>query len=362
MSMAVETPAALGYRLAAEWEPRAAVWIAWPHRLATWPDHFEPIPLVYAEVARRLAAWLPVRIVATGRPLAEARALLEGVAGIGFVELPTNDSWLRDSGPVFLSPGPGHETLPPAAVCFGYNAWGGKYPPWDDDAALGRRISEAIGLRVFDGGIVLEGGAIDTDGAGTLLVNRRCVIDEHRNPALSSADVERVLQEQLGIERIIWTGGELAGDDTDGHIDQLARFVARERVLAARQTDRLDPNHEALEDNLRLLAAARDAAGRLLEVIPIDIPPRFTRHGVQLPASFLNFLVVDQAVIVPVFGTAEDEPALRTIEQCFPERRIEPIDCSELIWGRGAIHCITRDQPRWPDQHPMASGVATLDS
>lgn len=346
--MTAETPASLGYRLAAEWEPQEAVWLSWPHRLATWPDHFEPIPDVFAGVARRIAATgQPVKIVATGEPLRQARQMLGEVAGVGFVDLPTNDSWLRDSGPVFLVPQAAATGLPAAAVAFGYNAWGGKYPPWNDDAALGRRMAESLSMRVFPGRIVLEGGAIDTDGDGTLLVNRHCVIDERRNPGVSAKQVEAELREQLAVGQVIWTGGELAGDDTDGHIDQLARFVAPGRVLAARQPDPLDPNHRSLAENLAILAGARDAAGRPLEVVPIDLPARFSRHGTQLPASSLNFLITNTAVLVPVFGDPADEPALRTIEACFPERSLEPVDCRDLVWGRGAVHCITRDQPRW---------------
>ena len=347
--MLLETPASLGYRLAAEWEPQEAVWLSWPHRLATWPGHFEPIPEVFAGVARRIAATgQPVKIVAAGEPLAEARRMVGDVEGVSLVELPTNDSWLRDSGPVFLSAQPGRETLPPAAVAFGYNAWGGKYPPWDNDAALGGRIATSLGMRVFSPSLVLEGGAIDTDGAGTLLANRLCVVDERRNPGRSAEEIEQQLGDSLAIERVIWTVGDLAGDDTDGHIDQLARFVAPGRVLAARQPDPLDPNHGSLTQNLSILAVARDAAGRPLEVIPVDLPRRFCRHGVQLPASSLNFLVTNAAVLVPVFGDPADEPALRTIAGCFPGRSIEPVDCRELVWGRGAVHCITRDQPRWP--------------
>jgi agmatine deiminase len=347
--MAAESPASLGYRLAAEWEPQEAVWLSWPHRLATWPDHFEPIPEVFAGVARRIAATgQTVKIVATGEPLFQARQMLGNADGVGFVDLTTNDSWLRDSGPVFLVPQKGKEQLPPAAVAFGYNAWGGKYPPWDADAALGRRIAESLALQVFAGGIVLEGGAIDTDGEGTLLVNRLCVVDEHRNPGMQVEQIESVLRELLVVDRVIWTGGELAGDDTDGHIDQLARFVAPGHVLAARQPDRIDANHQSLSDNLAILADARDATGRRLEVTPVDLPSRFTRHGVQLPASSLNFLITNMAVLVPVFGDPADEPALRTIEGCFPGRSIEPVACHDLVWGRGAVHCITRDQPRWP--------------
>jgi agmatine deiminase len=338
------TPAELGYRLPAEWEPHAATWLAWPHRRATFLGEFAEIPPVFTATTRMLARHEPVRIVAAGVPLEEARAALEGVADVAFADVATNDSWLRDTGPVFLAPRVGRD-LPPAAVVWRWNAWGGKYPPWDADARVARTIADRLGMRVFEPGLVLEGGAVETDGAGTLLVNERCVVDPKRNPGVDRDAMERALRDFLGVERVLWIGGELAGDDTDGHIDQLARFVAPGRVVAARQPDRDDPNHAPLEANLALLRSLADASGRRLEVIPVDIPAMFTFRGVQLPASHLNYLVANGVVAVPVFGGPTDEPALRTLSQCFPERAIEPIDCSALVRGRGALHCITRDQP-----------------
>ena len=338
------TPAELGYRLPAEWEPHAATWLAWPHRRATFLGEFAAIPPVFAAVVRVLARHEPVRIVAAGAPLAEARAALAGVGNVEFVEIATNDSWLRDTGPVFLAPRPGRD-LPPAAVAWGWNAWGGKYPPWDADARVARAIADRLGLRVFTPGLVLEGGALESDGAGTLLVNERCVVDEKRNPGVDRGRMERALRDFLGVEAVLWIGAELAGDDTDGHVDQLARFVAPGRVVAARQPDPLDPNHASLAANLALLATLRDVAGRRLDVIPIDVPARFAFRGVQLPASHLNYLVANGVVLVPVFGAATDEPALRTLGECFPDRAIEAVDCSALVRGRGALHCITRDEP-----------------
>jgi len=344
MSSLPPTPADLGYRLPAEWEPHLATFLAWPHRRATWLGDFAEVPPVFATIARAIAAHEPVRILAAGEPLAAARRGLADVGGVEFEEIATNDAWLRDTGPVFLLP-PSGSGLPPAAVTFRWNAWGGKYPPWDDDARVSRALAGRLGLPVFDGGIVLEGGAIETDGDGTLLVNERCVVDARRNPGLDRTALERVLTAMLGVERVLWTGGELAGDDTDGHIDQLARFVAPGRVLAARQSDPLDPNHEPLEANLALLRSLVDARGRPLDVIPVEIPPRFAFAGVQLPASHLNYLVANGVVAVPVFGSPTDEPALATLEQAFPGRLVVPVECGVLVRGRGGLHCITRDQP-----------------
>ena len=338
-----------GYRLPAEWEPHAATWIAWPHRRATFLGDFAVIPEFFARFIRLLAPCEPVKVIATGAALAEAQDRLRGVANVECIDIPTNDSWLRDTGPVFLMPRQqgtkGYGTSQPVAVCWEWNAWGGKYPPWDLDARVSRAIPSRLGMKAMSPGVVREGGAIETDGEGTLLVNHRCVVDFKRNPGLSRSEMEQVLRKQLAIDRVIWLGGELQGDDTDGHIDQIARFVSPGCVVAARQPDRLDPNHASLAENLAQLEVAVDARGRRLEVVPIDIPSRFTFAGTQLPASHLNFYVVNGAVMVPVFGARTDAAAIRTLAACFPARRIVPVDCQELVRGRGALHCITRDQP-----------------
>lgn len=333
------------HRLPAEWEPHAATWIAWPHRRATFLGPFEQIPPAYERLARVIARYEPVRIIGSPEVLAEPQAALADAANVSFVEIPTSDSWIRDTGPVFLVPRDRAAGGRPQAVCWNWNAWGGKYPPWDDDAGVSRAIARHLGLDPLEPGLVLEGGAIETDGDATLLVNERCVVDERRNPGVGRAEMERAFARWLGITRVLWLGGELAGDDTDGHIDQLARFIAPGCVVAARQPDRNDPNHASLAANLDLLAGFTDAHGRRLELIPIDIPARFSFEGTQLPASHLNFLVGNGFVAVPVFGGPTDEPALRTIKQCFPDRRIEPVDCQALVRGRGAVHCVTRDEP-----------------
>lgn len=344
------SPDAVTYRLPAEWEPHAATWIAWPHRRQTFLGPFAPIPRVYQQLAELIARHEPVRIIGGTDVLAEPRERLASVTNIEFVTIRTNDSWVRDTGPVLLlrRDAANSDESPRAAVAWGWNAWGGKYPPWDDDARVASSIAAQLGLDVFEPGIVLEGGAIETDGAGTILANERCVVDVRRNAGLDRDAIEAAIRGWLCVEKVLWVGGDLAGDDTDGHIDQLARFVAPGRVLAARQPDRSDPNHAALAANLERLATFRDAAGHRLEVIPVDIPSRFAFEGTQLPASHLNFYVANGVVAVPVFEAATDEPALRVLEQCFPDRRIEPIDCRELVRGRGALHCITRDEAADP--------------
>ena len=333
---------AAGFRLPAEWEPHAATWLAWPHRRQTFLGDFADIPPAFVRLVRLVAGYEPVRVIGTGPVLDDARAELQGITNVGLIDIPTSDSWLRDTGPIFLTSAAGG---PLRAVVFDFNAWGGKYPPWDADAAVAGQIAAHLGLDTVRPGIVLEGGAIETDGEGTLLVNHRCIDDPQRNPGLSRDELAAVLKQSLGIAQVLWVGGELAGDDTDGHIDQLARFVAPGRVVAARQPDTNDPNHGPLAANLALLETLTDARGRKLEVIPLDLPPRVGFAGVQLPASYLNFYLLNGAVIVPTFDHAADAAAVATLAGLFPDRTIEPFSALELIRGRGAVHCVTRDQP-----------------
>lgn len=332
-----------GYRLPAEWEPHAAIWLAWPHRRATFLGDFAEIPPAFARLVRLLAEHEPVRVIGSETVLADAAVHLAAATNVELIELPTSDSWLRDTGPVFLTPLQG--PAPPLAVAFGFNAWGGKYPPWDADAAVAAGLAARLGLDVVRPGIVLEGGGLETDGAGTLLVNHRCIEDPRRNPGRSRADLTAVLQRSLAVDTVLWVGGELAGDDTDGHIDQLVRFVAPGRVVAARQPDRADPNHEPLEANLQRLRTLVDARGCPLEVIPVDLPPRLGYDGVQLPASYLNFVVVNGGVIVPTFEHPADAAALATLTELFPDRVVQAFPALELIRGRGAVHCVTCQEP-----------------
>ena len=336
-----EPPA--GYRLPAEWEPQAAVWLAWPHRRKTFLGDFAEIPPAFVRLVQLLVSFEPVRVIGSKAVLADAEAHLAGIAGVEFIEIPTNDSWLRDTGPVFLQPR--QQPGPPVAVSFNFNAWGGKYPPWDDDAAVASKIAQRLGLQLIRPGIVLEGGALETDGEGTLIVNHRCIEDPQRNPGLSRDDLTVILKRSLGIDKVLWIGGELAGDDTDGHVDQLVRFVAPGHLVAARQPDRDDPNHESLEANIKLLRSLTDARGRPLRVTPIELPPRESYEGVQLPASYLNFLVVNGGVILPTFEHPLDASAIGILAVLFPDRLIRPYPARELIRGRGAVHCVTREQP-----------------
>ncbi len=342
--MSTATPASLGYRLPAEWEPHAATWLAWPHKLETWPGKFEPIPHVWARLVSTLAEFEPVHICAGGEAvMAEARRLIGAVRNVVLHDIPTDDVWARDHGAMFLS---GPASLPPALVDWQYNAWGGKYPPYDLDNAVPAHMAELTGRRRFSPGIILEGGAIDGNGAGTLLTTEECLLNPNRNPQLSRADVERYLRDYCCAQKILWLGGGISGDDTDGHIDELARFVAATTVVAALEDDPRDENYEPLRDNYRRLTAFSDTLGRPLEVIPIPMPRPLYFNDQRLPASYMNFYIANGVVIVPQFDDLADRVAVETLARLFPGRQIRGLDAVDLVWGLGAFHCITQQQPQ----------------
>jgi len=339
----VETPAALGYRMPAEWEPHAATWLTWPHNRNSWPGCFDPIPAVWTRLVELLARHETVHILAGGAAvMQQAREMVGHVEQVVLHDVPTNDAWIRDHGPIFLSAPSGRQ---PALVDWRYNAWGGKYPPFDLDDQVPQRVAEITGRRRFAVDLVLEGGAIDCDGQGTAVASATCLLNPNRNPGVGKHEVERLLADYLGAERVIWITGQLAGDDTDGHVDQLARFVAPGVMLVATERNPEDENYGPLRAIWQSLQQARDAAGRRLELVPLPMPdPVFFRQQ-RLPASYANFYIANQLVIVPAFGERTDEQAARVLEQCFPGRQICLLPARDLVWGLGAYHCITQQQP-----------------
>lgn len=355
------TPAALGYRLPAEWEPHAATWLSWPHNRDTWPGQFEPIPGVWAQLVRALVRFEQVHILAGGEQvMASARENLAGlplrVGPIGrgdraevndgsrsvwLHDVRTNDAWTRDHGPMFLA---GPAGAPPALVHWGYNAWGGKYPPYDLDQQVPRRIAEILGYERFEAGIVLEGGAIDVNGAGSLMTTEQCLLNPNRNPGLAREAIEQHLADYCAAGNIIWLGEGIAGDDTDGHIDELARFVAPRIVVAAVEQDPSDPNHRPLADNLRRLALARDQDNRSLEVVPLPMPRAHYFGEARLPCSYLNFYIANDLVVIPQYEDPADATALEILGRVFASREVVGLRALELAWGLGAFHCITHEQ------------------
>jgi agmatine deiminase len=342
-----KAPAALGFRWPAEWEPQAAVWLSWPHKRATWPGHFRPIPAVFAAFAAQISRREKVRIncARAGQPRARALLARAGAdpANVTFYDHPTNDAWCRDHGPIFVKRGRTGEV---ALTDWQFNSWGGKYPPFDRDNAIPGRIARALRLRRFAETMVLEGGSIDGNGEGLLLTTEACLLNPNRNPHLTRAQIEARLRAGLGVRTVLWLGDGIVGDDTDGHVDDLARFFRADGIVTAVEGNSRDVNYRALRDNLERLRALRTPAGRKFTVIELPMPAPCYYGGQRLPASYANFLIINGAVLLPTFRQPRrDAAAAEILAGCFPGREIVPIDCLDLVWGRGTLHCISQQQP-----------------
>jgi agmatine deiminase len=353
------TPAHLGYRWPAEWEPQASVWLSWPRNPDTWPGHFEPVPAEFAHFVRLLAEYEPVNILAGGREIMQqAKSLVGNLKNVTLHDIPTNDAWCRDHGPTFLSQrdpnnpkskigAPASAGHPKSAlVDWEYNAWGGKYPPFDLDNQVPRRIAELQSRRRFVPGIVLEGGAIDGNGRGCVLTTRSCLLNPNRNPGLTQEQIEGYLRDYLAAKKVLWlTGGEIDGDDTDGHIDQIARFVNPTTVVVSVCDDPADENFAPTQQNVRELKQMTDQDGRPLEIVPLRLPrPLFCDYQ-RLPAGYCNFLIAKGVVVVPQFGDPADEEAIRTLQPLFPNRDVRGSPSLNLIWGLGSFHCLSQQEP-----------------
>jgi agmatine deiminase len=342
-----KTPASLGFRMPAEWEPQEAVWLSWPHNRETWPRRFRPIPAKFAEIAAEISRREKVRIN-IARPLQKrARSLLDRagaeLANVEFYNHPTDDAWCRDHGPIFIK---NDRTGEVALTDWEYNAWGGKYPPYDRDNRIPPLIGRALGLRRFEKNRVLEGGSIDVNGEGLLLTTESCLLNKNRNPELTRAQIEQTLRDYLGIKTVLWLGDGILGDDTDGHIDDLSRFFCADGIVTVSEPNRRDPNHAILADNLERLRSLRTPAGRKFRIVELPMPaPRFFDRQ-RLPLSYANFLVINGAVLMPAFRQARrDAKAAEILAGCFPGREVVAIDCLELAWGLGTLHCISQQQP-----------------
>jgi agmatine deiminase len=340
-----DLPAALGFRMPAEWEPHAATWLAWPHKENSWPGNFAPIPAVWVEIVRALAPDERVNILVNDSAAAAGVCDLLRAAGVpgrtvSLYEIPTDDAWIRDAGPIFIT-----RRTEIAAVKWRYNAWGGKYPPWDLDDAVAEKICAASAVPVFRPGIVLEGGSIDVNGQGTLLTTEACLLNHNRNPHLRREEIEQYLRDYLGVRHILWLGQGIVGDDTDGHIDDLARFVDASTVVTVLETNSHDENFEALHANYERLCRMTDQDGNELRVITLPMPAPVFYRDQRLPASYANFYIGNGVVLVPTFNDPNDAVALQTLQNLFPQRRVAGIDATEMVWGLGAIHCVTQQQP-----------------
>jgi agmatine deiminase len=254
----------------------------------------------------------------------------------------TNDAWIRDHGAIFVVSGSAEPLL---AVDYDYNAWGGKYPPYDLDRTVARQMAAILGVPIFTPGIVLEGGSIDVNGAGALLTTEQCLLNANRNPELAREDIEQNLRAALGVEQIVWLGDGIEGDDTDGHVDDLTRFVSPDTVVTVMESNTADPNHAPLRANRARLDEVR-VAGRSINVVELPMPDALFNDGQRLPASYANFYVANDCVLVPVFASSKDEAACDILGNCFPRRRVIPVDSRALVAGLGALHCLTQQVPR----------------
>ena len=342
-------PAVLGYRMPAEWAPHRGSWLSWPHKAASWPGKFGPVPGIFATMVRALADREEVHVNVAGPAMeSSVRTLLRDAGAdtgnVFFHHNPTNDAWCRDHGPIFVErTRDGRREQ--AIVDWGYNAWGGKYPPYDLDDVIPTRIGAELGLTVFEPGIVMEGGSIDVNGRGTLLTTEACLLNPNRNPQLDRAAIERYLRDFLGVTKILWLGNGIAGDDTDGHVDDLTRFVDERTVVTVIERDPADENYEPLQENLERLRGMTDQDGRPLRVVTLPMPRPLTHEGQRLPASYANFYIANGLVLVPTYDPPRDEEALATLRGLFPGREVVGIDGTDLVWGLGAFHCVTQ---QWP--------------
>lgn len=323
------TPAARGFRWPAEWEEHAGTWLTWPHNPDTWPGHLTDAREAFAAMVRALHEQETVNLLVGDAELEDAARATLSEAGVDtarvrFHRIATDDGWMRDCGPVFLVDDAGGRL----AVDFGFDAWGGKYPPWECDAAAGAAVAGAAGVERVACPTVVEGGAIEGDGRGTLLTTGRCLLDPARGPGRTRESLERLLADQLAVQRVVWLEGEIEGDDTDGHVDQLARFVAPGRVVAVPQEATLAP--------LR-------AAG--LDVLELPPTPAVRVAGAAVPASYANFYLANGVVLVPTFGVPEDARALGLLGELLADRRVVAIPSRALAVGLGAIHCVTQQEP-----------------
>jgi agmatine deiminase len=344
----------------AEWEPHAATWLAWPHFRGDWPGKFEPIPWVYAEIIRNLSRHERVELIVKDaaaeklarKTLKRAHALNENVR---FHRWPTNRVWTRDSGCAFVRQEPGAKAPDGlAAIKWRFNAWA-KYPNWKDDEKIGSLMASAAGiqeLRPMFGKtrVVLEGGSIDVNGRGSLLTTEECLLSrvQQRNPGMKKKDYEKIFAEYLGATNVIWLGSGILGDDTHGHVDDITRFVSPDTVLTCVDADPASENYEVLRENIRRLRDATTEDGKALATIDLPMPAAVYFEGRRLPASYANFYIANGIVLVPVFNDPNDRVALDILADIFPDREIVPIYCGDLIWGFGAIHCMTQQQPATP--------------
>ena len=369
-----KTPAALGFYMPAEWRAHAATWLSWPKDPETWPGRVPQVENIFLQMMAGLAPHEIVNLLVDDEETEQsirARCLFAGAENIRFHRIATVDSWIRDYGPNFLvsdrlqfvddvrkeSSAEANDKLKFIGhqLAFNdwiFNAWGNKYEELKQDDAIPKRLESLLQAPRFEPGIVMEGGSIEVNGAGCVLTTEQCLLNPNRNPHLSRAEIEQYLKDYLGVTKVLWLGEGIVGDDTDGHIDDIARFVAEDTIVCAVEDDPLDANYELLQDNLKRLQKMTDVHGRAFEIITLPMPgvvggaSTDKRNLDRLPASYANFYIANNVVLAPIFGHKNDARALETLRRVFADRRVVGINCEPLVWGMGTIHCVTQQQPR----------------
>jgi len=345
MSKKGETPSGLGLSMPAEWARHDSTWLSWPKNPLTFsPKVVSKVEAAYVEMIEALAEGERVDLLVDDDRAEEHVRSMLSAKNVSFRKIKSVDVWMRDYGPIFVK-GQGRRSQV-AATKWEFNAWGNKYDDLLLDNATGLEVARSTGLRVFETGVVLEGGSIDVNGRGTLLTSEQCLLNENRNPRLGKAQLERLLHDYLGATSVVWLERGVAGDDTDGHVDDIARFVDENTVVCMTEHDPGDVNHAVLKRNQAILSSHRNDQGRRLEVVTIAMPREVEGDDGRLPASYANFYIGNSAVLVPVFGDARrDGAALETLSEFFRGRKVVPVDCRELVYGFGGIHCVTQQQP-----------------
>ncbi|MGI8836951.1 MAG: agmatine deiminase family protein [Pyrinomonadaceae bacterium] len=363
------TPAQLGFYMPAEWRLHEATWLSWPKDPETWPNRVSQVQDIFLKMMAALAPNETVNLLVDDEEteqLVRARCTFAGTKNIRFHRFPTIDSWIRDYGPNFLVSDKlsdklqfvGHEL---AFNDWRFNAWGNKYEELKKDDSIPQRLEGLLRAARFEPGIVMEGGSIDVNGAGCVLTTEQCLLNPNRNPQLNKLQIEQHLKDYLGVVKVLWLGEGIVGDDTDGHIDDIARFVAEDVIVCAVEEDTQDANYELLQDNLKRLEQMTDARGRAFEIVTLPMPgvvggaSTDSRNLDRLPASYANFYIANNVVLAPIFGHANDRRALDTLGRVFPERRVVGINCEPLVWGLGTIHCVTQQQP-----HPQITQITPI--
>ena len=341
----------------AEWEPHEATWLAWPHNPETWPGELEKIPPIWIQMIQAIAPYEKVNLCVNDAEMEkEVRHLLEknnAFKNVFIHPIPTNDAWIRDHGPIFLtpssSPSIGEEDEEKREILildFLFNSWGQKYGPWNLDDTVPKKISAKFNLPYYEVDLVLEGGSIDVNGKGTLLTTEQCLLNKNRNPHLSKNEIEEYLKNYLGVTNILWLGEGIVGDDTDGHIDDISRFVNSTTIVTVLEEDPRDENYQLLQENLKRLKTMKDQEGKSFHILTLPMPGPLFYGNQRLPASYANFYITNGSVLVPTYRHKNDEKALNVLRKIFPKRNVIGIDCTDLVWGLGAIHCVTQQQPR----------------